>query len=866
MSASRKAQPLTPSTIEAIRMASVSVLGLTTRRGHPLGSAVGSGSMMEQNADAVAMGVGPLIFSVRDSLYDAEDLELLSVEWDLEHSARLEMVPEQLLVAGGGLTYGLASHACILGWERGIIDPFKMDEYIERLTKKMGDIEAAVEANRLDYETQGLDVLRRFSDRLNKVLFVDLLDRRFQRTWDSLQIRPEQTDPEVKVVLEYCDDFTTLPPGVKVIRRKELEFLSPDAPEDRLIDQFKHRVLTPAGLRTLTEELPELGRALLGELNQYAYSIEETEIVRTAIAYLTDYLGTDRLVASKVNELRAKTSEFADMMKRVIGALRLVADAHVRSGLVSDMEGHKRALLEALSQAGLRDIELKFAQALVEDLFKSVSRGFPRGLEFRAWQMRSRVAHFLLYCERVASYFADQLRQYTLVSAAREAFVAALHEFRDQMVGPDTDAITKLLFEKFYSELYAQLNAVFDRKAFEGAAQQSFEELISLIADEMIEVFGRIDMWDLIEFDDVAEIARTEIESRYGEGGSLNERGQVLTSMLDSLSTLVNEIVPDIAQTLLSRPFVSEVIDLVREGKDLVGELYARVDSIPDKPDEWREEARRWIRLFEANIDDPMPLSQRLLVFQNVVHERAGTVGRAASIVVRVSFEAESRQREYDDQVRAWEEECARIEAENAPIIERNEKRQELSDLARQAYDREMAAYKAQVEQYEAELRRLHATGQPTDSLPRPQPPEPLQSRLARIEAEYPPGTPKPLPPKPQPSEELQNYTELRDLLTEHITEMDRKQESMEEVFAERLRRMAQDAASMADQTSVSLGEQFYEYLLDYTIRSLGRLFPLTTRAFLRDTGERSRIHLVTFEHHPEKGELVVTIGQTVVG
>ncbi|RLI58835.1 MAG: hypothetical protein DRO93_09235, partial [Candidatus Thorarchaeota archaeon] len=208
MSGSERSQPLTPSTVEAIRMASISVLGVTTRRGYPIGSAVGSGSMMEQNSDTVAMRVAPLIFAVRDALYDSEGLEVLSMEWELEHAAGMEMVPEQLLIAGGGLEHGVGSHVCVLGWERGVIDPFKMDEYVSRVTKKIADIELAVEANELDYENTGVAVIRKFGDRLNKVLFVDMLDRQFQRAWDSLQIRQEHTKTQAVVTMEYHNDFT----------------------------------------------------------------------------------------------------------------------------------------------------------------------------------------------------------------------------------------------------------------------------------------------------------------------------------------------------------------------------------------------------------------------------------------------------------------------------------------------------------------------------------------------------------------------------------------------------------------------------------------------------------------------------------
>jgi len=48
-----------PSTVEAIRMASASVIGTTTNLGYPLGSAVGAGSMMEENSDTGVLSCCP---------------------------------------------------------------------------------------------------------------------------------------------------------------------------------------------------------------------------------------------------------------------------------------------------------------------------------------------------------------------------------------------------------------------------------------------------------------------------------------------------------------------------------------------------------------------------------------------------------------------------------------------------------------------------------------------------------------------------------------------------------------------------------------------------------------------------------------
>ncbi|MHA2222807.1 MAG: hypothetical protein ACXAAO_12220, partial [Candidatus Thorarchaeota archaeon] len=160
------------STVEAIRMASASVLGTSTGMGYPIGSAIGTGNMLEQHSETVSMNIAPLIFSVRDTLMSSEGLELLSIEWDLDRTPGPDVLPEQLVVAGGR-DGGVGSHVCVLSWENGVVDPFKIDQYMQVLSKKIADVESAVINNELNYELDGLAILRDFANRLNSVLFVD---------------------------------------------------------------------------------------------------------------------------------------------------------------------------------------------------------------------------------------------------------------------------------------------------------------------------------------------------------------------------------------------------------------------------------------------------------------------------------------------------------------------------------------------------------------------------------------------------------------------------------------------------------------------------------------------------------------------
>ncbi|TFG30816.1 hypothetical protein EU527_13915, partial [Candidatus Thorarchaeota archaeon] len=276
MSTNKRSDAQAPSTVEAIRMASASVIGSTTGLGYPVGSAIGTGSMLEQHSETVSMNIAPLIFHIRDTMLSSEGLELLAIEWDLERTPGPGVLPEQLIIAGGA-EGGVGSHVCILCWEKGVVDPFKIDNYVKTISKKIGDIERIVINNEMNYELEGLSVIQQFADRLNSVLFVDMIDRRFQGSWDSFQLKKENVDVDVVAKMSIYDDFTKLPPSIKISSRKSLDFRLPKSSGD-LIEHFKHRVLTPTAIELLTKTVPETGCEILTELNTYAYAIEEADV------------------------------------------------------------------------------------------------------------------------------------------------------------------------------------------------------------------------------------------------------------------------------------------------------------------------------------------------------------------------------------------------------------------------------------------------------------------------------------------------------------------------------------------------------------------------------------------------------------
>jgi hypothetical protein len=250
------------------------------------------------------------------------------------------------------------------------------------------------------------------------------------------------------------------------------------------------------------------------------------------------------------------------------------------------------------------------AQALNEELLKSAQRGFYDISEVRAWRLGSTVSYFNLYAKRTTRYFSDAINQFLVVTAARKAFLTALNRFQDDMKMYTAEAIDKMLFDKFYVELHSQMNAIFDKVSYEGSVYRNLDEILTIINKDMLEAFERIEIWDLVGFSDLAEITKSEISSKYAvgpEAQEVSESGKAILTLLESFEDLVLNIIPNVADTLLSKTIVRRVIDkVINEGTDLTKEIGEFIESMTQKPDEWRDEARTWIRGY-LEIIEPRP-------------------------------------------------------------------------------------------------------------------------------------------------------------------------------------------------------------------------------------------------------------------
>jgi hypothetical protein len=666
-----------------------------------------------------------------------------------------------------------------------------------------------------------------------------------------------------------------------------------------LVAHFKRRVLTPSAIETLTKVVPETGQALLTELNYYAYAVEESEVVQGVVDALKDFLGQSEVSLADIDSLRPRIDEFVNVLGESVNALEHIVEAHLSSGKSFTIENHKSALSSAVSEdsnvsSGIKNI---LAMKMVERIMNSVNRGFAGSGEIRAWELKSTMRYAIAYAKRVSQYFSQELNHYLVTNAAKKAFFTALREFKKETLQDEIESTDLTLFELFYAEIHAQLNAAFSKEAFEGSHYDDFKQLMDIVTRKLIESFKSIDVWALIGFENVAEIARKEIALKYSvaDFDKLSDHGTALMTLLDEFQNLVSDIIPDVADTLLSKPLVRRIIDkMLSEQTDLISELETVVEGAGERPDEWRKEALEWVESFKTALDDSMTNPQALLTLLNSIHEIVGETVTPSAMVDRAKFEADQREQEYMARVQVWENECQVIDQENDAIRAHNSKREELLAQKTAQHEARVREYEASLKDYmerlelyraeqaaeaarlaedmrAAEAARELGTPPPEETTPptvsptappiEPVKPLAIDAELHEIRTQYPVKEEISHPTKPDPDPSLKYFVELRDLLQSKLDHLKEREKDMEATFAKKVLRLQAEGIGAASMIGLDIGDEFVEYMMGSKVRGLGKLLPRIARMYLRDPKEAGLLYLVTFEHHAH--ELTVSVGST---
>jgi hypothetical protein len=118
---------------------------------------------------------------------------------------------------------------------------------------------------------------------------------------------------------------------------------------------------------------------------------------------------------------------------------------------------------------------------------------------------------------------------------------------------------------------------------------------------------------------------------------------------------------------------------------------------------------------------------------------------------------------------------------------------------------------------------------------------------------------PSPIPPKPEESDDFLVATELRDAIAGSTEAASRAATSLQRIIADRLKAMRSGPAKQMAEETISITDGFEQYLMESTIRSIGRLLPQASRVYLRSPEEPDLIYLASYEF--QKGEMTVRIG-----
>ncbi len=857
MSKSRYTDDRVVSTAEAIRMASASILGTTTSQGNALGSATGSGTKLEENSRLVAMGVVPLVSAYSKRLRDISNVELISIEWDLGSGGSSEILPEHLIVCAGEEDR-FSTHTCAVTWEKGVVDPFRLNSHLYRLSAKMKEVEDAILSNQLDYENEGLSVLRQFCERFNLVTFVEMLDRRFQERWDSKKVQQEDVDLLTSSVTEIRTDYSTVPPGLVLTGGTSFKFGLPTASEDQILNHFTKRIISPSSLLSLTKGTAELGRAIIAEINTYAYSTEEVDITRATIAMLVKYLGTDSVPISNLDMIASRIHDFEIMIQSIMNTFSDITDAYIRSGESLTTKGHKKKIVEIVEDSTLKDNELEkaYAKVLIEHLVSSVEKEIKTDNPYRAWMLRSIITYFNYMAKRVHSFFEEELSNYLAARSVKESMFRGLKSFEIAANTDEMDSEDLRVFKKFQKALTNQIDTTVDRKSYEGDAK--IEQLLRVASKEIENEFRKIDIWDLIDFADIAEVARNEMETMRNDSGEEESLDFTKVSeLLARYENLETEIIPDLAEHILSKENIQKLVSSSKE--DFLSALMEIVQSKEDMPEEWYAEANRWVGQVAEVVDPDTSISDRMKLCIETIFSGLMEGSKATAIIDRVKKEARLREKAYEEAVNKWDSECERIENDNAPIREHNRKREEMKTAAKEQYDNEMHAYEEQILKYN----NRPSEGMGQNAVEKPEKPTHIETRLARIDEQFPHKDEIPLPPKPQKPESTKFYSVLATLLDNIVSKFRASQNQMQELFLNELSSLQQQAEQAYENITIRVDTEFLEYLMDSKIRRLSRAVAVPTRAYLRNAADPEILYLVKYDF--SGNEFRVEIGNSLL-
>jgi len=393
------------------------------------------------------------------------------------------------------------------------------------------------------------------------------------------------------------------------------------------------------------------------------------------------------------------------------------------------------------------------------------------------------------------------------------------------------------------------------------------------ITKEIIETFRHIEVWNLIDFSDVADIARSEIQKKHTDqsgNGALTPDGNALMSLLNAFQNTVLDIIPDVADTILSRPLIRKMIEKIKsDGTGLGNELASAIESVGEKSQEWKREAVAWVEGFRDSVDPTQSTPVSLLALLQYVHELLDQVVSPSAMADRVKSEADAKEAAYRVKVNEWQSICKEIENDNESIRQQNKRREDLIAEVTRQFETEMSAFERQVREYQEEVEQkeaLAASAAGTEillpTLPaEPVRPTPLEPRVDKIRRENPPESEKGFPPEPKPEPTLHYYTELRDLLYDKLSEMKERERNMAETFARRVLRLQAEGLGAIGEIDINTGDDFLQHLMDSRIRTLGKLLPRISRVFLRDPKIPGLLYLVSYEHYGDG--LTVSIGST---
>ncbi len=858
-----------PSTVEEIRRASAAIIGYTTKDGSSIGGARGAGRELSNRAEDVVMSISSIFNFIYESLKKSSQFELESIEWKIMSESSHRIFPETLLLTRGS-SLETSGFLTVLEWERGIVDPRKLILDGDAITRKMNDIDIASELSGLS-EDQKLSVLSTFADRFATIIYSNVMDREYQEDYDTRKLRITDVDVDLEVQGSYLEDYSFRPAASIVDKIDNITFLNPFKVKSKALQHLRYRLLGLSAIQNLAVYIPSAGREILEFINKYSYTQEEIDIIKIAVEGFMRFIDFSNLKLTTLDTYFKAANEYAEEFKSASESFKDLVDEHLRSGFEGTPEDHINKLQEEIKSRGSefdgikRGIALLFAQNLIKSY-----KVLDSSNSFKAWQLKGTLVYFTSYAQKVASYFAYELKRFLIMSMTK-AIIDNITE-NIQPSFEDTQSVHDIISDRLKNYFDENIISELGRVDYYGQFNKTPVEISLNILSRVFEKMNSLKIDDLITLDEFINISLDKIEN----DSSIVDKPGVSAADIEDAKTILNEIKarlsgvsPHILDLLSSRETISRLLDLnmdIKSSSEFVSAMSIIAQDF-DVSESEMHDIQNLLDLFgKTNIDgELLTVLNEWFAFLKNSSEQIITLEDTVTPILQ---KAKLLRTTYDKLIEAWEAEVQKVQQENEKRRWAREKEiQQIYETALKKAMDEKQKLSVELQQakelYQAQVRAALEIGE--EPPPEPEFPDPSSVHvptLDEVRASY--VVPEelkdlPLPKEPLPPERLYTFEIIADVIGNLYNEISSERIRIQREIENKIKLLKENKLPVLSELGLTSKEDMIASIIEHGAKALGNLYVQSYVVRLRDINDHDLKYIIEYEF--KDGKMIMRAG-----